>query len=95
MDRSVGGELQSEFEHSSVCLDKMVQHFIEENNDNNYYQCNCVDGNCFCSTDGGSDDEFDSFNCFGNSFNCSSLKVIIMIIQHVIEDLIVLYVRQL
>lgn len=89
-DRSVAGESQcgkdcsNEFEPSSVCLDKMVQNFIEESNDkqsvtgatkcggrHNHHQCNCVNGNCYCSTDG-SEDEFDSFNCFGNSNNHSS-----------------------
>lgn len=88
-DRSVAGDLQcgkdcsDEFEPSSVCLDKMVQNFIEENNEkqsvaatikcsrHNHNQCNCVNGNNFCSSDG-SEDEFDSFNCFGNSNNHSS-----------------------
>lgn len=84
-DRSVAGESQcgkdcsDEFEPSSVCLDKMVQNFIEESNEkqyvaaankcgrHNHQQCSCVSG----STDG-SEDEFDSFNCFGNSNNHSS-----------------------
>lgn len=89
-DRSVAGESQcgkdcsDEFEPSSVCLDKMVQNFIEESNEkqyvaaaankcgrhNHHQQCNCVNGNN-CSSDG-SEDEFDSFNCFGNSNNHSS-----------------------
>ncbi|KAM0028383.1 hypothetical protein Hdeb2414_s0019g00551001 [Helianthus debilis subsp. tardiflorus] len=41
---------------------------------NNHHQCSCVNGvngNCYCSTDG-SEDELDSFNCFGNSHNHSS-----------------------
>lgn len=100
-DRSVAGDSQcgkdcsDEFEPSSVCLDKMVQNFIEESNEkqsvagtikcgrHNHHQCNCVNGNNFCSSDG-SEDEFDSFNCFGNSNNhssstdaCDLLKVII------------------
>ncbi|KVH94346.1 uncharacterized protein LOC112518628 [Cynara cardunculus var. scolymus] len=88
-DRSVAGEPQcgkdcsDEFEPSSVCLDKMVQNFIEESNEkqyvatankcgrHNHQQCNCVNGTNFCSSDG-SEDEFDSFNCFGNSNNHSS-----------------------
>ncbi|KAK9067592.1 hypothetical protein SSX86_011703 [Deinandra increscens subsp. villosa] len=91
-DRSVAGEPQcggkdcccsDEFEPSSVCLDKMVQNFIEESNEkqqhsvstkcgrHNHHQCNCVNGNCYCSTDG-SEDDLDSFNCFGNSNNHSS-----------------------
>lgn len=90
-DRSVAGESQcgkdcsDEFEPSSVCLDKMVQNFIEESNEkqyvaaaankcgrhNHHQQCNCVNGNNNCSSDG-SEDEFDSFNCFGNSNNHSS-----------------------
>ncbi|KAK1437294.1 hypothetical protein QVD17_03084 [Tagetes erecta] len=80
-DRSVAGESQSEIEPSSVCLDKMVQNFIEENNEK---QCNCVNGNCYCSIDG-CEDEFDSFNCFGNSIShssftdaCDSLKSLVV-----------------
>ncbi|KAI3506818.1 hypothetical protein L1887_21383 [Cichorium endivia] len=88
-DRSIAGDSQcgkdcsDEFEPSSVCLDKMVQNFIEESHEKqsvaatikcgrqNHHQCNCVNGNNFCSSDG-SEDEFDSFNCFGNSNNSSS-----------------------
>ncbi|KAJ0699118.1 hypothetical protein HanRHA438_Chr10g0435701 [Helianthus annuus] len=84
-----GKEFSDEFEPSSVCLDKMVQNFIEESIEkqhsvavagavkccrNNHHQCSCVNGvngNCYCSTDG-SEDELDSFNCFGNSHNHSS-----------------------
>ncbi|KAL8224922.1 hypothetical protein R6Q57_017479 [Mikania cordata] len=94
-DRSVAGELQcgkdcsDEFEPSSVCLDKMVQNFIEESNEkhyaagttkcsrHNHCQCNCVNGNCYCSTDG-SEDDSDSFNCFGNSNNCDPLKSLVI-----------------
>ncbi|XP_058085049.1 uncharacterized protein LOC131232669 [Magnolia sinica] len=55
----VGGG--SDFEPSSVCLDKMVQNFIEESNDKQTAakcgrnRCNCFNGNCNDS----SDDEFD------------------------------------
>lgn len=58
---------ETELEPSSVCLDKLVQNFLEENNEK---EKPCV--SCYCSTDG-SDDEFDSFNCFGNSNNNNSL----------------------
>lgn len=77
-----GRDCSDEFEPSSVCLDKMVQNFIEESNEKqsvagvvatggikcgrqNHNQCNHF-------TSDGSDDEFDSFNCFGNSNNHSS-----------------------
>ncbi|KAI3819368.1 hypothetical protein L1987_13197 [Smallanthus sonchifolius] len=62
-DRSVAGETQcgkdsvDEFEPSSVCLDKMVQNFIEDSNEKQSFS---VDG---------SEDEYDSVNCFGNSIN--------------------------
>ncbi|CAI9107736.1 OLC1v1007170C1 [Oldenlandia corymbosa var. corymbosa] len=60
-----------EFEPSSVCLNKMVENFIYESNENNKQQrcgrhrCNCLKGSCTDS----SDDEADSFNCFGDSFS--------------------------
>ncbi|KAJ0249001.1 Uncharacterized protein HA466_0145600 [Hirschfeldia incana] len=56
-----GGEAQSEFEPSSVCLTKMVQNFIEENNEKQAKcgrnRCNCFNGN----NDSSSDDESDLF----------------------------------
>ncbi|KAF8090205.1 hypothetical protein N665_0482s0002 [Sinapis alba] len=58
-----GGEAQSvtEFEPSSVCLTKMVQNFIEENNEKQAKcgrnRCNCFNGN----KDSSSDDESDLF----------------------------------
>lgn len=58
-----GGEAQSaaEFEPSSVCLTKMVQNFIEENNEKQAKcgrnRCNCFNGN----NDTSSDDESDLF----------------------------------
>ncbi|KAI3760132.1 hypothetical protein L1987_50522 [Smallanthus sonchifolius] len=98
-DRSVAGEPQcgkdcnDEFEPSSVCLDKMVQSFIEESTEkyscagtakcgrHNHHQCNCGNGNCNCSTDGSGDDS-DSFNCFGNHSSstdaCDPLKSLVL-----------------
>ncbi|KAL0699416.1 hypothetical protein Bca4012_055538 [Brassica carinata] len=58
-----GGEAQSvtEFEPSSVCLTKMVQNFMEENNEKQAKcgrnRCNCFNGN----NDSFSDDESDLF----------------------------------
>lgn len=62
-----GGEVQysggavTEFEPSSVCLAKMVQNFIEENNEKQAKcgrnRCNCFNGN----NDSSSDDESDLF----------------------------------
>ncbi|XP_071738213.1 uncharacterized protein [Rutidosis leptorrhynchoides] len=56
---------EPELEPSSVCLDKLVQNFLEENNEKEKPFVSC-----YCSTDG-SDDDFDSFNCFGKSNNSS------------------------
>ncbi|KAJ0843085.1 hypothetical protein HanRHA438_Chr15g0687501 [Helianthus annuus] len=87
-DRSGAGETQcgkdvvDEFEPSSVCLDKMVQNFMEESTEkekqsvclNKCGRCNhrrCNSGTGECSSDG-SEDELDSFNCFGNSISSST-----------------------
>uniref|UniRef100_A0A1J3CXB2 DUF506 domain-containing protein n=1 Tax=Noccaea caerulescens TaxID=107243 RepID=A0A1J3CXB2_NOCCA len=59
----------SEFEPSSVVLAKMVQNYMEENNEkqtkNGRNRCNCFNGN----NDDSSDDEFDLFGCSVDSFN--------------------------
>ncbi|XP_076958857.1 uncharacterized protein LOC143634733 [Bidens hawaiensis] len=47
-------------EPSSVCLDEMVKNFIDESNEK-------------LSVTDGSEDDLDSFNCFGNSINNTSL----------------------
>ncbi|XP_010466594.1 PREDICTED: uncharacterized protein LOC104746771 [Camelina sativa] len=57
-----GGGVTAEFEPSSVCLAKMVQNFIEENNNEKQAKCgrnrcNCFNGN----NDSSSDDELDLF----------------------------------
>ncbi|VYS58306.1 unnamed protein product [Arabidopsis thaliana] len=56
-----GGGVVTEFEPSSVCLGKMVQNFIEENNEKQAKcgrnRCNCFNGN----NDSSSDDESDLF----------------------------------
>lgn len=60
----------TEFEPSSICLAKMVQNFIEENNEKpssakcGRNRCNCFNGN----NNDSSDDEFD----FADSVNNSS-----------------------
>lgn len=65
-----------EFEPSSVCLDKMVQNFIEEFNEKqsnakcSRNRCNCFNGNGNDS----SDDEFDLINGFGDSVNGGSFS---------------------
>lgn len=71
--QSTGGEKDGctvpaalEFEPSSVCLDKMVQNFIEDNNEKQSSasavkcgrRCNCFNGN----SNDSSDDEFDFFS---------------------------------
>ncbi|XP_077248029.1 uncharacterized protein LOC143887745 [Tasmannia lanceolata] len=62
IDQHASKDSGSESEPSSVCLAKMVQNFIEENNDKQSAmakcgrnRCNCFNGNCNES----SDDEFD------------------------------------
>ncbi|XP_038898340.1 uncharacterized protein LOC120086017 [Benincasa hispida] len=65
----------TELEPSSVCLDKMVQNFIEENNEKQpatvkygRNRCNCFNGN----SNDSSDDEFDVFGGFGESITSGS-----------------------
>ena len=68
-------ECTAEFEPSSVCLAKMVQNFIEENNEKQQSgavrcsrnRCNCFNRNCNDS----SEDEMDYFG-FGDSNLTSS-----------------------
>lgn len=82
-----GGGGGTELEPSSVCLDKMVQNFIEESNEKQpatvkygRNRCNCFNGN----SNDSSDDEFDVFGGFGESITsgssggdaCDILKVI-------------------
>lgn len=80
-----GGAAAAEFEPSSVCLDKMVQNFIEDNNEKQSsasavkcgrHRCNCFNG----KSNDSSDDEFDFFSdslAPNSSFTdpCDSLKV--------------------
>nr|XP_043637215.1 uncharacterized protein LOC122608194 [Erigeron canadensis] len=73
----------AELEPSSVCLDKLVESFLEDSNNEKQTggggRNNCDDGG-----GGGSDDDFDGFNCFGNSNNhnhvtdaCDPLKSLV------------------
>ncbi|XP_042014117.1 uncharacterized protein LOC121762337 isoform X2 [Salvia splendens] len=66
-----------EFEPSSVCLAKMVQNFMEENNEKQQQRCGrkrciCLNGNCTDS----SDDEPDLFNS-SSSHACDTLKSLV------------------
>lgn len=64
-----------EFEPSSVCLDKMVQNFMEDSNEKHSGAIRCGRNQCRCfngESGGDSEDELDSFNCFGNSNHNSS-----------------------
>nr|DAD19702.1 TPA_asm: hypothetical protein HUJ06_021165 [Nelumbo nucifera] len=65
----------NDWEPSSVCLDKMVRNFIEENNEKylsaakcGRNRCNCFNGSCSDS----SDDEFDVSNVFTESTTAAS-----------------------
>ncbi|VVA98626.1 unnamed protein product [Arabis nemorensis] len=66
------GNAVTEFEPSSVCLAKMVQNFIEENNEKQAKcgrnRCNCFNGN----NDSSSDDELDLFGGLTDSINGGS-----------------------
>lgn len=65
-----------EFEPSSVCLAKMVQNFIEENNEKpkcGRNLCSCFNGN---SSDG-CDDEHDSFKRYSPVDACETLKCLV------------------
>lgn len=68
-------DVVDEFDPSSVCLDKMVQNFIEESNDRQQKcgrnRCNCFNGN---GTDS-SDDEFGESNHYSSFDACEILKV--------------------
>nr|POE45108.1 hypothetical protein CFP56_66768 [Quercus suber] len=70
----------AKFESNFVCLDSMVQNFIEENNNNNNEKqsdaircgcnrCNCFNRNCI---DSSSEDELDSFDDSNYSSTASS-----------------------
>jgi hypothetical protein len=80
----------NEFEPSSVCLAKMVQNFLEENNDKqtsvrcSRNRCNCFNRNCNDS----SEDEFDSFGGFGDSNLSSSAEAceILKVIKLMVWD---------
>ena len=69
-----GDDVGAEFEPSSVCLAKMVQNFIEENNEKQSAakcgrnRCNCFNGN----SNDSSDDEFDISSVFGDSIAAPS-----------------------
>ncbi|CAK9157312.1 unnamed protein product [Ilex paraguariensis] len=70
------------FETNSICLAKMVQNFIEESNEKQSaaVRCGPKRSNCFNrnNTDS-SDDEFDSFDCFGDSnhtFNSDACEIL-------------------
>lgn len=67
------GAAAVEFEPSSVCLDKLVQNFMEESNDKPSAarfgrKCNCFNGN----NNDSSDDEFDFSTGFSDSVTNSS-----------------------
>lgn len=70
-----GGGVGTEFEPTSVCLDKMVQNFIEDSNEKQpaavkygRNRCNCFNAN----SNDSSDDEFDVFGGFGESITSGS-----------------------
>ncbi|GLU08088.1 hypothetical protein SLE2022_250140 [Rubroshorea leprosula] len=74
-----------EFEPSSVCLDKMVQIFIEEShNEKQQQSVKCGRNRCHCFNRTGNDSSDDEFDVFGESINgglsgdtCDVLKSLI------------------
>lgn len=85
---STGGEAQygkdagAEFEPSSICLDKMVQNFIEESH--NEKQAKCGRNRCNCFNGTGNDSSDDEFDVFGEPINggltsyaCEVLKTLV------------------
>ncbi|XP_057506065.1 uncharacterized protein LOC130789352 [Actinidia eriantha] len=74
VDPPYGKDGGAEFEPSSVCLDKMVQNFIEETNEKpsaakyGRNRCNCFNGN----NNDSSDDEFDVSSGFGETISTAS-----------------------
>ncbi|KAF5188942.1 putative DNA-directed RNA polymerase subunit beta-beta protein, partial [Thalictrum thalictroides] len=71
-EQNVNKDGSNDFEPSSVCLDKMVQNFIEESNEKQTKcgrnRCNCFNGNCNDS----SDDELDFFGGFSDSIGTTT-----------------------
>ncbi|GLT78645.1 hypothetical protein SLA2020_501740 [Shorea laevis] len=60
----------AEFEPSSVCLDKMVQNFIEEShNEKQQQSAKCGRNRCNCFNGNGNDSSDDEFDVFGESIN--------------------------
>ncbi|KAF5205110.1 putative DNA-directed RNA polymerase subunit beta-beta protein [Thalictrum thalictroides] len=90
-------DVNNELEPSSVCLAKMVQNFIEENNEKqlipvkcNRNRCNCFNGNCSDS----SDDEFyfgyrsgDSIHGTSSTVACEVLKSLVSSVSNVERNL--------
>ncbi|PIA31595.1 hypothetical protein AQUCO_04900117v1 [Aquilegia coerulea] len=90
-------DVNNELEPSSVCLAKMVQNFIEENNEKqlipvkcNRNRCNCFNGNCSDS----SDDEFyfgyrsgDSIHGASSTVACEVLKSLVPCVSNAERNL--------
>ncbi|XP_073292252.1 uncharacterized protein [Primulina huaijiensis] len=69
-------DVSEEFEPSSICLAKMVQNFLEENNEKpkcGRNLCNCFNGNC----SDGCDDEYDSYKASSPVDACDILKSLV------------------
>lgn len=62
------GTASHEYEPSSVCLDKMVQNFMEDSNEKPSSDAvRCSRNRCNCFTGNRSDNSDDEFDCFGDS----------------------------
>ncbi|KAK6929889.1 Protein of unknown function PDDEXK-like [Dillenia turbinata] len=62
----------NEFEPSSVCLAKMVQNFIEENNEKQSATVKCGRNRCNCFNGNSNDSSDDEFDDFGETTSSSS-----------------------
>jgi len=71
LPQSNGRDTTVEFEPSSVCLDKMVQNFIEESNEKSApatTKCGCNRCNCFKGNNNNNYEEFDIFDKYNKVY---------------------------
>ncbi|KAG6384341.1 hypothetical protein SASPL_155852 [Salvia splendens] len=69
-DKDGGGA--AEFEPSSVCLDKMVQNFMEDNNEKPSAAVKCARNSCNCFNGNSNDSSDDELDFFSDSISANS-----------------------
>ncbi|XP_029126175.1 uncharacterized protein LOC109792287 [Cajanus cajan] len=70
--QSNSGTAGAEFEPSSVCLDKMVQSFIEESNEKQTQAVKCGRNRCNCFNGNSNDSSDEEVDVLGDSFSSGS-----------------------